>query len=147
MRLQRLAKALASAPESFPMPENSRHLRYRDNPIADDQGVFALDPEDAEPVARSPGSGREDDPNVHDELEKERTNRVIRIVDEARSELAEALPTSCPSFEAVMHFVKCVAQFAHGRLMYSDSRLRERILEEFLERAEMGPTLLMTRRA
>ena len=72
---------------------------------------------------------------------------MVRIASEAHSVLANTLPTSCPSFEAVMHFIEwTILNNAHGRLMDIDSHLHERVMEEFLVRsAKRSPTLVARR--
>ena len=78
--------------------------------------------------------------DAHRDREQERTDRVIRISSDAYAELADALPTSCPSFEAVMHFVEwTVLNNAHGQLMSIDAHLHERVMEEFLVRGARRP--------
>ena len=85
--------------------------------------------------------------DAHRNREQDRTDRVIRIASEAHSVLANDLPTSCPSFEAVMHFIEwTILNNAHGRLMDIDAHLHERVMEEFLVRLAKGPPSLVARR-
>ena len=142
------------------LPENG-DLQYHDGPLADDQADCAAELEDVKPTVESQDSDSEDDSDsrpagwkqwwasdAHHEREQERTDRVIRIATEAHSVLADTLSTSCPSFEAVMHFVEwTILNNAHGRLMGIDSHLHERVMEEFLVRLAKGPPSLVARRA
>ena len=79
--------------------------------------------------------------DAHCEREQEQTDRVVRITSDAYAELADALPTSCPTFEAVLQFVEwTLVNNAHGHLMSIDVHLHERVMEEFLVRGATRPT-------
>ena len=72
---------------------------------------------------------------------------MVRIASDAYEGLADALPNSCPTFEAVLHFVEwTLVNNAHGHLMDIDAHLHERVMEEFLVRLAKGPLSLVARR-
>ena len=141
-KLRPLALAVMSTPGA--LPENG-DLQYHNGPLADDSADCASEPEVAETMVESQSPVSEDDTDTrpagwkqwwasdaHRDREQERTDRVIRISSDAYAELADALPTSCPSFEAVMHFVEwTVLNNAHGHLMSIDVHLHDRVMEEF----------------
>ena len=65
---------------------------------------------------------------------------MVRIASDAYEGLADALPNSCPTFEAVLHFVEwTLVNNAHGHLMDIDAHLHERVMEEFLVRGARRP--------
>ena len=73
--------------------------------------------------------------DAHYEREQERTDRVVRITNDAYAELENALPNSCPTFEAVLQFVEwTLVNNAHGQLMSIDMHLHQRVMDEFLVR-------------
>ena len=135
------------------LPENG-DLQYHDGPLADDPADCASELEDVKPTVESQDPDSEDDSDsrpagwkqwwasdAHCEREQERTDRVVRITSDAYAELADALPTSCPTFEAVLQFVEwTLVNNAHGHLMSIDVHLHERVMEEFLVRGATRPT-------
>ena len=58
------------------------------------------------------------------------------------AELENALPNSCPTFEAVLQFVEwTLVNNAHGQLMSIDMHLHQRVMDEFLVRGATRPTV------
>ena len=67
---------------------------------------------------------------------------MVRITNDAYSELADALPNSCPTFEAVLQFVEwTLVNNAHDHLMSKriDVHLHQRVMDEFLVRGATRP--------
>ena len=58
----------------------------------------------------------------------------MKISSDAYAVLADSLPTSCPTFEQVMHYVEWTLLNTPGGLMDIDHHLHERVMEEFLVR-------------
>ena len=136
-------------------------LQFHDGPLADDPAILVSKLASVQSAVASQASDSEYDDesrpagwkqwwasDAHHKREQERTDRVVRISSDAYAVLADSLPTSCPSFEEVMHFVEwTLLNNAHGRLMDVDSHLHERVMKEFLVRGAKRLTTSSPRRA
>ena len=66
--------------------------------------------------------------------EQERADRVVKITNKVHDMIVEALPTSYPEFEQVMHYVDWTLLNQPGGLMDIDHHLIEKVMEEFVVR-------------
>ena len=139
-KLRPYALALLSMPGALPTNDV---LQLHDGPLADDTVV--LMGEAVTIASQASGSGSDDESrpagwkqwwasDAHQQREQERTDRVVRITNDAHNLLLDALPTSCPTFEQVMHYVDWTLLNQPGGLMDIDHHLIEKVMEEFLVR-------------
>ena len=151
-KLRPYALALASKPGALPTNDD---LQLHDGPLADDTVVLMGVEVTTGSQESDSGSDDESRPagwkqwwasDAHQQREQERTDRVVRITNDAHNLLLDALPTSCPTFEEVMHYVDWTLLNSPGGLMDIDHHLIEKVMEEFLVRkAAMTAAAAMTR--
>ena len=151
-KLRPYALALASKPGALPTNDD---LQLHDGPLADDTVVLMGVEVTTGSQESDSGSDDESRPagwkqwwasDAHQQREQERTDRVVRITNDAHGMLLDALPSSCPTFEQVMHYVDWTLLNSPGGLMDIDHHLIEKVMEEFLVRkAAMTAAAAMTR--
>ena len=138
--LRPYALALSSMPGALPRQPTNADLQLHDGPLADDTVVLM-----GEAVTVVSDNASDDEPqtagwkqwwasDAHKQREQERVDRVVKITNKVHEMIVEALPTSYPEFEQVMHYVDWTLLNQPGGLMDIDYHVIEKVMEEFVVR-------------